>query len=74
MTSNIFYFKENRHYTYICSNAFPVIQISGYSGTAGDAMTAFHNNMYFTTKDADNDVGNRNCASTFKGTVYYTFR
>ena len=33
-----------------------MLQISGYSGTAGDAMIFRHNNRYFSTKDSDNDA------------------
>ena len=44
-----------------------MFQISGYSGTTGDAMNV-HNNKYFTTFDSDNDNYGGNCAIFRKGT------
>ncbi|CAK8673680.1 unnamed protein product [Clavelina lepadiformis] len=38
--------------------------VSGYSGDAGDSME-YHNNMYFTTRDRDNDRHGSNCASSY---------
>ena len=38
--------------------------VSGYSGTAGDAM-ARHNNMKFSTYDRDQDLRSGNCAESF---------
>ena len=41
--------------------------MSGYSGTAGDAMT-YNSGYQFTTKDNDNDTfESTNCASHYKG-------
>ena len=31
------------------------LEVSSYSGTAGDSFIAGHNNMAFSTKDRDND-------------------
>jgi len=45
--------------------------ISGYSGNAGDSFTS-HNNFYFSTKDADNDIWPKNCAEAFKGAWWYS--
>ena len=37
------------------------LTVGGFQGTTTDPM-AYHNGMYFTTKDSDNDKWNRNCA------------
>ena len=42
------------------------LHISGYRGNAGDSLS-YHNNMKFSTKDLDNDIHKRNCASENKG-------
>ena len=42
-----------------------------YSGTAGDSL-AYHQGMYFTTKDTDNDAhSSRNCATDHKGVWWF---
>ncbi|VDI22795.1 Hypothetical predicted protein [Mytilus galloprovincialis] len=42
------------------------LRVSGYSGTAGDAM-AYQNDMQFSTKDRNNI----NCATSYKGAWWY---
>ena len=37
------------------------LTVGGFQGTTTDPM-AFHNGMYFTTKDSDNDAHGNNCA------------
>ena len=46
------------------------LEVSSYSGTAGDSL-AFHNNMAFSTKDRDNDKESSNCAVTYTGAWWY---
>ena len=49
-----------------------LLQISGYSGDAGDSWGASHNlnGMAFTTRDNDNDNrGGGNCAVDYSGVV-----
>jgi len=47
------------------------LRVYGYSGTAGDALTA-HNGRQFTTKDRDNDNhGQINCAQQIGGAWWY---
>ena len=37
------------------------LTVGGFQGTTNDPM-AYHNGMYFTTKDSDNDKWSKNCA------------
>ena len=44
--------------------------VSGYSGTAGDAMSP-QNNVKFSAFDRDQDTWANNCAEEFKGAWWY---
>ena len=44
--------------------------MEGYHGDAGVSLT-FHNGHRFSTKDRDNDIWGRNCASKFIGAWWY---
>jgi len=51
------------------------LEVSGYSGNAGDALS-YHDRMMFTTKDRDNDPwtrsrNNNNCAVYNGGGFWY---
>ena len=46
------------------------LNISGYTGDAGDSMS-YHNGMRFSTSNKDHDTWSYNCAATFKGGWWY---
>lgn len=47
------------------------IQISGYTGNAGDALLKSHSTMKFSTFDKDNDNWAANCAEWYGGGWWY---
>ena len=47
------------------------IRVSGYSGTAGDAMKR-DNGYEFSTNDRDNDIYKDSCAKLYHGAWWYT--
>ncbi|ROT78465.1 hypothetical protein C7M84_002819 [Penaeus vannamei] len=46
------------------------LNVSGYSGTAGDSM-AYHTGSYFSTIDKDLDIASWSCAAAFPGGWWY---
>ena len=46
------------------------LEVSSYSGTAGDSL-AYHNNMAFSTKDRDHDRSSLSCAVLYTGAWWY---
>ncbi|XP_060558351.1 ficolin-2-like [Ruditapes philippinarum] len=46
------------------------LEVSGYSGTAGDSLK-YHNGMMFSTYDRDQDTWARNCAERWHGAWWY---
>ena len=46
------------------------LHVSGYSGTAGDALADSHLKK-FSTKDNDNDLWGGDCANEYKGAWWY---
>ena len=46
------------------------LEVSSYSGTAGDSLR-YHNNMAFSTKDRDHDRHGANCAEEYTGAWWH---
>jgi len=53
------------------ANTQYMVQLSGYSGTAGNDFQGNHNYMQFTTKDRDNDRCSCNCAVKYPSGWWY---
>lgn len=47
------------------------LHVSGYNGTAGDALNEYHDGMKFTTIDKDNDKWHSNCAAKDQAGWWY---
>ncbi|XP_045156941.2 microfibril-associated glycoprotein 4-like [Mercenaria mercenaria] len=48
------------------------IEVSGYSGDAGDSLINMHNGREFSTTDSDNDWYTENCAKNYRGAWWYS--
>ena len=57
---------NNAHYILLC----PTLHYFFIPGDADDSF-GIHNEMMFSTKDADNDNGDRHCAVLYKGAWWY---
>jgi len=66
----IWYYAEYSRFTVSSKASNYTMQVSGYSGNAGDSLS-HHNGMMFTTYDRDNDQFRRNCALEFGGGFWY---
>lgn len=49
-----------------------VLNVQGYSGSAGDSLMKYHNGMGFSTYDHDVDSYSINCAATARGAWWYS--
>ena len=47
------------------------LTVGGYSGTAGDSLTRWHNGRKFSTRDNDNDNYSGNCAQHYPGAWWF---
>uniref|UniRef100_A0A6P7G266 Microfibril-associated glycoprotein 4-like n=1 Tax=Diabrotica virgifera virgifera TaxID=50390 RepID=A0A6P7G266_DIAVI len=52
-------------------DGYPLKELTGYSGNAGDSLTS-HINAKFTTLDVDQDKDPGNCAQKYEGAWWYT--
>ncbi|KAK6966145.1 BgMFREP21.3 [Biomphalaria glabrata] len=65
------YFAQYENFKVLSETEKYTLKIGNYSGNAGDELS-YHNNMFFTTFDRDNDVdGGRNCAENSSGAWWY---
>ena len=48
------------------------LTVGAYSGTAGNSLL-YHCELFFTTKDGDNDQWGNNCAQYYRGAWWYTY-
>ena len=72
LSNHSWYWAEYSRFTVLGESSNYTIQVSGYSGNAGDAL-AYQNGMMFTTYDRDNDRWNneRNSYNTANCAVYH---
>nr|ADK11401.1 fibrinogen-related protein 2.19 [Biomphalaria glabrata] len=70
--NNTKYFAFYTRFEILGEQDYYKLQIGGYSGNAGDALTNIHNDKFFSTYDKDNDLGTSgSCAVTHKGAWWY---
>ena len=49
-----------------------ILTVGGYSGTAGDSLSSYHNGSRFSTRDNDNDIRSGfHCAQVHTGAWWY---
>lgn len=63
-------FAKYNTFRVLSSSTSYTLNVSGYSGTAGDSLTS-HSGQQFTTKDRDNDGFTTNCAVLYSGAWWY---
>lgn len=68
---NTSYYATYSHFSVGDEQSKYLLKISGYNGTAGDALSDVHNGMMFSTYDSDNDLASENCAEQYKGAWWY---
>ncbi|KAI8747777.1 BgiBFREP12.9 [Biomphalaria glabrata] len=69
--NNTKYFEQYKNFKILSETEKYKLQIGKYSGNAGDELS-YHNNMFFTTFDRDNDVSrDLNCAVYSSGAWWY---
>ncbi|XP_059141936.1 fibrinogen-like protein A [Physella acuta] len=68
------YFAYYSNFTLLSESQGYKISFSGYSGTAGDSLTAKSNNQKFSTYDVENDIDpNKNCAVYYRAAWWYSY-
>lgn len=60
--NNTVYYANYDNFKIGSENENFLLQVSGYSGNAGDSLSAQHNGRSFSTFDSDNDEYNGHCA------------
>ncbi|KAK0065233.1 BpFREP22.2 [Biomphalaria pfeifferi] len=68
--NNTKYFAQYKDFKILSETEKYKLKIGNYSGNAGDDLS-YHNNMYFSTFDRDNDVRDINCAERRSGAWWY---
>ncbi|KAI8747798.1 BgiBFREP21.3 [Biomphalaria glabrata] len=69
--NNTKYFAQYKDFKILSETEKYKLKIGKYSGNAGDELS-YHNNMFFTTFDRDNDVSSStNCAEYSSGAWWY---
>ncbi|KAK0061498.1 BpFREP12.12 [Biomphalaria pfeifferi] len=65
------YFAQYENFKVLSETEKYKLQIGKYSGNAGDSLS-FHNNMFFSTFDVDNDINSdSNCAEYYSAAWWY---
>uniref|UniRef100_A0A182ZR69 Fibrinogen C-terminal domain-containing protein n=1 Tax=Biomphalaria glabrata TaxID=6526 RepID=A0A182ZR69_BIOGL len=68
--NNTKYFAQYENFKILSETEKYKLKIGNYSGNAGDNLS-YHNNMFFSTFDRDNDNSGTNCAEYSSGAWWY---